>query len=123
MGVNVTAGILMQFISNNYAYILGTVVTLSTAGIILGRRFFLDGVFNNGLSADCAKKDLSGHYAIVTGANRGIGYAITKSLVQRGCHVVLACRSESRAKEAMESFRQRFGMCVCFHNQHSLFIA
>ena len=31
----------------------------------------------------------SGHVAIVTGGNRGIGYEICKELSGAGCHVVL----------------------------------
>lgn len=35
--------------------------------------------------------------AIVTGANRGIGFEFTKQLVARGTHVVAACRKPSEA--------------------------
>ncbi|MBN8612935.1 MAG: SDR family NAD(P)-dependent oxidoreductase [Deltaproteobacteria bacterium] len=36
---------------------------------------------------------LDGRTALVTGANRGLGLAITVQLVARGAHVIMACRS------------------------------
>ncbi len=38
--------------------------------------------------------------AVVTGANTGVGLEIAKELFQRGCIVVMACRSIARAEEA-----------------------
>ncbi|PWN90245.1 NAD(P)-binding protein [Acaromyces ingoldii] len=46
------------------------------------------------------KRRLDGQTAIVTGANGGIGLAITRDLFQRGCTVTMACRSSQRAQEA-----------------------
>ncbi|KAK3844480.1 MAG: hypothetical protein J3R72DRAFT_473136 [Linnemannia gamsii] len=46
--------------------------------------------------------DLAGKVAIVTGANSGLGYATTVALAAHGARVFLACRSEKRAKEAIE---------------------
>lgn len=40
--------------------------------------------------------------AVVTGANRGIGFEIALKLAQRGVHVVLTARNEARGKEALE---------------------
>lgn len=40
------------------------------------------------------KKDLSDKTAIVTGANRGMGYAMADVLASRGATVILACRKE-----------------------------
>ncbi|KAF8605703.1 NAD(P)-binding protein [Ceratobasidium sp. AG-I] len=45
--------------------------------------------------------DLHGQFAIVTGANSGIGFEIARALVGLGAHVVLACRSELKGEEAM----------------------
>ncbi|KAG0208558.1 hypothetical protein BGX33_006188, partial [Mortierella sp. NVP41] len=46
--------------------------------------------------------DLTGKVVIVTGANSGLGYATTVALASHGAHVFLACRSETKALEAME---------------------
>ncbi|WP_395394632.1 oxidoreductase [Novosphingobium sp. BL-8A] len=41
----------------------------------------------------------------VTGANTGLGYETTKVLAARGARVLLACRSEEKARQAMENIR------------------
>ena len=46
--------------------------------------------------------DLSGKVAVITGANTGLGYATTVALASHGAHVILACRSEAKALEAIE---------------------
>ena len=38
--------------------------------------------------------------AVVTGANKGIGFDMASQLLEKGCHVVLACRNASRCQEA-----------------------
>ncbi|KAF9903048.1 hypothetical protein EC991_004260 [Linnemannia zychae] len=49
--------------------------------------------------------DLSQKVVIVTGANSGLGYATTVALASHGAHVFLACRSESKALEAIARAR------------------
>ncbi|MFF6999174.1 oxidoreductase [Streptomyces sp. NPDC008313] len=44
--------------------------------------------------------DQRGRWAVVTGANSGIGYVTARELARKGAHVVLACRSEARGTEA-----------------------
>ncbi|MDG4862122.1 oxidoreductase [Streptomyces sp. T-3] len=44
--------------------------------------------------------DQSGRTAVVTGANSGIGFVTARELARQGTRVVLACRSETRGKEA-----------------------
>ena len=43
---------------------------------------------------------LDGHTAVVTGANSGVGYYTALGLVDRGAHVVMACRNLEKAASA-----------------------
>ncbi len=47
----------------------------------------------------------TGRVALVTGANSGIGFEAARVLAERGAHVVLACRSEDKARAAAEEIR------------------
>ncbi|GKQ36359.1 oxidoreductase [Streptomyces sp. A012304] len=49
--------------------------------------------------------DQSGRTAVVTGANSGLGYVTARELARKGARVVLACRSETRGREAVERLR------------------
>lgn len=49
--------------------------------------------------------------AIVTGAARGIGYAITEALRKRGTHVVIADVDESKATDAIRSLTEAGMKC------------
>lgn len=44
-------------------------------------------------------------FVIVTGANRGIGFAATRALVGRGAHVIMAVRDLKRGEEAAANLR------------------
>ncbi len=45
--------------------------------------------------------DQSGKIVIVTGANSGLGYEVTRILAKKGAHVVMACRNLEKAEEAL----------------------
>ncbi|KAJ0246533.1 (+)-neomenthol dehydrogenase [Hirschfeldia incana] len=49
-------------------------------------------------------------YAVVTGANRGIGLEICRQLASNGIRVVLTSRDEKRGLEAVETLRQETGV-------------
>ncbi len=52
-------------------------------------------------------KDLGGKTALITGATSGIGFETALALAHHGCHVILACRSVERGREAAERITQR----------------
>jgi len=45
--------------------------------------------------------DLGGKFAVVTGANSGLGYHTALQLAAHGAKVVMACRDRARGTEAM----------------------
>lgn len=49
----------------------------------------------------CCSTDLTGKTAVVTGANSGIGKAVSQELACRGARVILACRNWERGQEAL----------------------
>jgi len=50
--------------------------------------------------------DQSGRCIVVTGANTGLGFEASRALANRGARVLLACRSQDRAAQAIERIRQ-----------------
>ncbi|MEU9270160.1 oxidoreductase [Streptomyces sp. NPDC048251] len=50
--------------------------------------------------------DQGGRTAVVTGANSGLGYVTARELARKGARVVLACRSETRGREAVRRLRE-----------------
>ncbi len=50
--------------------------------------------------------DLSGRFAVVTGANSGLGYGLAKSLAGAGADVVMAVRSRAKGEAAIAEIRR-----------------
>jgi NAD(P)-dependent dehydrogenase (short-subunit alcohol dehydrogenase family) len=46
--------------------------------------------------------NLSGRVAIVTGANSGIGFEMSRALAGKGAEVIMACRSMQRGEDALQ---------------------
>lgn len=53
--------------------------------------------------------DMSEKVILVTGANSGLGYVSSRELARKGGHVIMACRSEKRARAAMARIRKEVG--------------
>src|SRR5262245_35803104 len=50
--------------------------------------------------------DLAGRTALITGASRGIGYALAEALAHAGARVVLNARSQAGLEEAARTLRE-----------------
>lgn len=59
--------------------------------------------------------DIRGRTALVTGASRGIGLAIAKTLGAEGCHLHLAARSAEGLSNAADEISGAYGVDVSIH--------
>jgi NAD(P)-dependent dehydrogenase (short-subunit alcohol dehydrogenase family) len=64
--------------------------------------------------------DLSGKVALVTGAGRGIGAAIARSLANAGAHVVVNDRDAERARLVVKQITEDGGEALLVHADISL---
>jgi len=56
------------------------------------------------------EEDLRGKLALVTGANSGVGKETALQLCQRGCTVVMCCRSMNKADAARNDIMKRLDL-------------
>lgn len=57
---------------------------------------------------------MAGKIAVVTGANRGIGFEICRQLAKKGVHVILTSRDEAKGQLAVARLRKE-GLTVNYH--------
>lgn len=53
--------------------------------------------------------DMKNKLCVVTGANSGIGYEISKGLLKKGAYLVMVCRNEDKAEQAKAQLMQETG--------------
>lgn len=53
----------------------------------------------------------NGKTIVITGANTGIGFEAARVLSARGARVIIACRSENKASEALARIKKENGAC------------
>jgi len=91
--------------------ICSTIVLLIVAALALCQRHFDNTVwlliltqYKNFALEDIP--DMSDKVVLVTGANSGLGFVSSLELARKGAHVIMACRSEKRAKAAMARIQE-----------------
>lgn len=63
---------------------------------------------------------MTNRVVIVTGANTGIGFEVTRILCEKGNDVILACRSEDRANRAIEKLKRQVPNALATYMQLDL---
>jgi short-subunit dehydrogenase len=90
---------LTNLLSENKFVATWTAIGISAAYLI--RRWAKGG--------ECPKeyleKDLSNKVVVITGGNTGIGFETAKQLGLQGAHIIIGCRSEEKANEAIKKIK------------------
>lgn len=60
-------------------------------------------------------RELEGRVAVVTGGNRGIGFAAVQGLLDRGAHVAIVSRDEVQGRSAVEQLKGRGPCSLTWH--------
>jgi NAD(P)-dependent dehydrogenase (short-subunit alcohol dehydrogenase family) len=58
--------------------------------------------------------------AVVTGANRGLGFEVSRQLIERGYEVVVTARDEDEARAAAEQLGSRHSLALDVADRHSV---
>ncbi|KAJ9470993.1 Short-chain dehydrogenase TIC 32 [Diplonema papillatum] len=66
-------------------------------------RKFIQGYYVNNWFPHSCGAEAHGRTLVVTGGNQGIGFEAAREMAERGCNVVLCCRSVERANDAKAS--------------------
>ncbi|KAM0754783.1 NAD(P)-binding protein [Meredithblackwellia eburnea MCA 4105] len=61
--------------------------------------------FSRSWDCDTGIPDLTGKVALVTGGNTGLGYVTVRELVKHNAKVLMACRTEARATDAINKLK------------------
>ena len=67
------------------------------------------------------KFDLTGKTALITGGGTGLGYEMTKGLLQSGAKVMIAARRENVLKDAAEKLNKELSVNTVLHHTVDLF--
>jgi NAD(P)-dependent dehydrogenase (short-subunit alcohol dehydrogenase family) len=67
------------------------------------KRWFVRGAYS-----EASVPDVAGKTYFVTGANTGLGFETARVLAMRGGRVLMGCRSEGNAVDAMQTLRDRY---------------
>lgn len=85
-----------------HAAVAWCVVTIQVVGLVCTLSNMVENVLRKFWRVQ-RYPSLEGKYAVVTGANRGLGRAITRLLVENGVHTVMLCRRQSAAEQAVQA--------------------
>ncbi|KAJ9470994.1 WW domain-containing oxidoreductase [Diplonema papillatum] len=75
-------------------------VPIGFISLVFGLRKFIEGYYVHKWFPRSCGAEARGRTLVVTGGNQGIGLEAAKGMAERGCNVVLCCRSAERANGA-----------------------